>query len=213
MKHNNNQLVIFGATGSVGKLLVEQALNLDYKVRAFARKPYSLALKHTHLDLIRGDVFDFQAVSDAIHGCDAVLVTLGSPQLISRVRSTGTRNIVEAMQQQNVKRLVCQTTLGAGDSRHLLNFYWKYLMFGLLLRSVYNDHALQEKVVRQSRLDWTLVRPSAFIDGPASHGYQHGFTAYSAHLSYTIRRADVADFMLRQVGDDTYLHQAVSVSS
>jgi putative NADH-flavin reductase len=116
------------------------------------------------------------------------------------------------MERRGLRRLVCQTTLGAGDSRPLLNFFWKRIMFGFLLREVYADHEAQEAFVEQSGLDWTIVRPGAFTDGPATGAYKHGFPPTETNLKLKISRADVADFMLRQLTGDSYLRRSPGLS-
>jgi hypothetical protein len=116
------------------------------------------------------------------------------------------------MERRGIRRLVCQTTLGAGDSRPLLNFFWKHIMFGLLLREVYADHQTQEAFIKKSALDWIIVRPGAFTDGPATGAYQHGFPPAAKKLKSRISRADVADFMLQQLNDDTYLRESPGLS-
>ncbi len=206
------KLIVFGATGSVGRHLVEQALSRGHRVTAFARRPDALEPMHHHcLDRRAGDVLDRAAVADAVPGHDAVLVALGAGRK-GTVRSIGTRHVVQSMSDSGVRRLLCLSTLGAGDSRPLLNFFWKRIMFGLLLRAAYADHEAQEACVRQSGLDWTIVRPAAFTDGPATGAYRHGFTALAPDLMLKISRADVADFVLRQVADDTYLRAAPGLS-
>ena len=92
-----------------------------------------------------------------------------------------------------------------------LNFYWKHLMFGLLLRGGYKDHLLQETLVQDSALDWTIVRPAACVDTPKD-AYKHGFGAAEAGLSLTIARSDVARFMLEQLGTGNYLHKTPGLS-
>ncbi len=144
-------LIIFGATGTVGRLLVDQALSQGHRVTAFARRPSALKLEHRDLTRQAGDVLDRGAVADAVEGHDAVLIALGAGRK-GTVRAVGTKHIVEAMQRHGVRRLVCQSTLGAGDSRAVLNFFWKRIMFGLLLRPAYADHEAQEALVRQSGL-------------------------------------------------------------
>ena len=116
------------------------------------------------------------------------------------------------MENTGVRRFICQTTLGAGDSRGNLNFFWKYIMFGMLLKAAYNDHQLQEKYVMQSALDWIIVRPAAFTDGGRTGNYKHGFGPEANGLTLKISRADVADFMLRQLTDNTYLRKAAGQS-
>jgi hypothetical protein len=87
------------------------------------------------------------------------------------------------MRLHGIKRLICQSSLGVGDSRGSLNFFWKYIMFGLLLRPAYADHELQEQYVKTSNLDWTIVRPAAFTDGEHSGKYLHGFAINEEKLT------------------------------
>ena len=205
------KLIIFGATGTVGRHLVDQALSQGHQVTAFSRKPSALKLDHQNLTRRAGNVLDPAAVADAVEGHDTVLIALGDGRK-GTVRSTGTKHIIEAMKRHGVHRLVCQSTLGAGDSRPVLNFFWKRIMFGLLLREAYADHQAQEALVQQSGLDWIIVRPGAFTDGPASNVYKHGFPPTEKNLKLKISRAGVASFMLRQLTDNTYLHQSPGLS-
>ncbi len=206
------KLIIFGSTGSVGRHLVDQALKQGHTVTAFARTPTVLNITHPKLSLIAGDVFDSQAVADAIQTHDGVMITLGSSKLTGNLRSQGTKNIIHAMEKHGVKRLICQTTLGVGESRSNLNFFWKYLMFGILLRNVLKDHEVQEDTVKRSSLEWTIVRPAAFIDGPATGIYKQGFGSVEKKLTLKISRADVANFMLEQLHSDKYLHWTPGLS-
>ena len=204
-------LIIFGATGTVGRHLVEQALSKNHRVTAFSRKPSAQNPDRRDLTRQAGDVLDRGAVADAVAGHDAVLIALGSGRQ-GTVRSRGAKHVIDAMERHGVRRLVCQTTLGAGDSHALLNFFWKRIMFGLFLREALADHEAQEAFIRQSRLDWIIVRPGAFTDGPASDAYKHGFPPTEKRLKFKISRADVADFMLRQLADDTYLRRSPGLS-
>lgn len=205
------KLIVFGSTGTVGRKLVEQALEEGHTVTAFARDSAKLDIEHVSLRFAQGDALDPAAVEEAVEGHDAVLCTLGAGRK-GTVRAEGTRNIIRAMEKAGVRRLVCQTTLGVGDSRGNLNFFWKHLMFGLLLRPAYEDHVRQEEYVKQSGLDWVIVRPSAFTDGERTGEYRHGFPPNDRSIDPTISRADVADFMLRQLTDDTYLHATPGLS-
>jgi hypothetical protein len=116
------------------------------------------------------------------------------------------------MEKAGIRRFICQTTLGVGDSQDNLNFFWKRIMFGIILREAFADHVNQENYIKQSRLDWTIVRPAAFTDGKRTGVYRHGFTASDKALTLKISRADVADFMLKQLADDTYLHKTPGLS-
>jgi len=93
-----------------------------------------------------------------------------------------------------------------------LNVFWKIIMFGFLLRRAYADHVSQEDCVKQSQLDWTIVRPAAFTDGDRTGKYRHGFSGTDKALKLKISRADVADFMLKQLTDRTYLYKTPGLS-
>lgn len=205
------KVIIFGASGSIGRQLVQQALDQGHQVTAFVREPIKVGMIHENLHFSVGNVLEPFSVEQAIRGHEAVLCSIGAGAR-GGVRAAGTRNIVHAMEKLGVQRLICQSTLGIGDSRDNLNAFWKYLMFGLLLRSAYNDHIEQEYYVKQSQLDWTIVRPAAFIDGERTGEYQHGFSPTDKTTRLKISRKDVADFMLRQLVDSLYLYKTPGLS-
>jgi putative NADH-flavin reductase len=206
------QLIIFGATGTIGKQLVLQALAMGHRVTAFARNPSKMNdIQHPNLSFASGDVLSAEAVEKAMPGHDAVLVALGAGRK-GQVRAEGTQNVLKAMQKTGVRRLVCQTTLGCGDSHDNLNFFWEYIMFGWFLKDAFLDHELQERYIRESGTEWTIVRPAAFTDGPATGQFRHGFPAPAKGLKLKISRADVAMFMLAQLESDVYLHQTPGLS-
>lgn len=206
------KLIIFGATGSVGTHLVQQALQQGYTVTAFTRNSQKLsAIRHECLHIFEGDLMNAATVNEAVKGQDAVLCVIGDGNK-GTVRSQGTKNIIAAMKNNGVKRLVCETTLGLGDSKGNLNLMWK-ILFGVFLRKAFKDHELQEKYVTGSALDYTIVRPSAFTNGNVTGAYKVGFDSKAKGLSLKIARADVADFILKQVTADRYLNRAVSISN
>jgi putative NADH-flavin reductase len=207
------KLIIFGATGSVGIPLVEQALRSNHQVTAFTRNRQKLSsIKHPHLTIFEGDILDPVAVQKAISEHDCVLCVIGDGNK-GGIRAVGTRNILSAMQKSNARRFICQTTVGLGESRANLNFFWKYIMFGLLLKKAFADHEKQEQYIFESELDWTIVRPTAFTNGTLTKSYKYDFGPEEKNLRLTISRADVADFILKQVTTDAFLRRAVSVSN
>lgn len=207
-------VAVFGSTGTIGKHLIKQSLEQGHKVTAFCRDRSKLnEYAHPQLNIIVGDVFNPEEVNAAIKGQEVVIIALGSGK--SRkgvVRSVGTQNIIAAMKAQGVGRLICQSTLGAGESNENLNFFWKRIMFGWFLKQVFLDHELQEQYVQASGLDWTIVRPGAFTDGAKTSNYLHGFSPKDKSLKLKISRADVADFILKQVADKGYLYQTPGLS-
>lgn len=208
------RVIVFGATGTIGKHLIEQAINEGHQVTAFCRDGQKLnEFKHARLSIAQGDVLNQTDVTKSIKGQEVVFVALGSGKnRKSTVRSVGTKNIIEAMKTNGVKRLICQSTLGAGKSQGNLNFFWKHIMFGWYLNNIFQDHELQEKYVMQSNLDWTIARPGAFTDGEHTSTYRHGFPTNDKSVKLKISRADVADFLLKLVPTDCYLHQTPGLS-
>ncbi len=207
------KLIIFGATGTVGKELVKQALQKGYHVTAFVRNPEKLQNeKNPHLNIYKGNVLNVSEVEDALKDQDVVLCALGDGRA-GKVRALGTKNILEAMNKSGQKRLICQTTLGMGESYGNLNFTWKHIMFGFLLKKAFLDHQFQEQYILQSNLEFTIVRPSALTDGGITNKYKIGFDGNFKKLSLKISRSDVADFMLQQLAATNYSRKAVSISN
>jgi len=210
------KLLIFGATGGTGRHLVEQALQQGHDVTAFVRDPAKLSTAHAKLTVIQGDVMNAAAVERAMPGHEAVFCALGSPALkTGTTRSDGTRNIIRAMERAEVRRLICLASLGYGDSRAVVDaapFYFRFIIAPLFLRRVFAEHALQEQYIKRSSLNWTIVRPGNLTDGPHTGTCRHGFPATDRSIKVSISRADVADFMLRQLADDTYLRKTPGLS-
>lgn len=207
------KLTIFGSTGGTGQQLVTQACKQGHEVTAFVRNPGKFDKKHERIQVVKGDVEDFDSVKQTIKGQDAVLCALGLPPMNkNRLRANGAKNILRAMEETGVKRFVCQSALGVGDSREILPFQYKYFIVPLMLRNVYADHELQEKYIKKSKLDWVIIRPAVLTNTKHTGIYQHGFTASERTIALKISRADVADFMLKQITDDTYLHKTPSIS-
>ena len=206
------RLIIFGPTGGTGRELVRQALDRGHTVTAFAREPAALG-EHDGLELIAGDVLDAGAVERAVDGHEAVLCALGRPATSpGRLRSEGTGHIVRAMQRSGSGRLICLSTIGIGDTRQLMPPLYRYVLVPSLLRRTFTEHARQESVVRSSGLDWTVVRAGVLTDGPHTGRYAHGFPPTDRSHQIEVSRADVADFMLEQVEDGTYVRAAPSLS-
>lgn len=207
------KLIIFGASGTVGKELVKQAVEKGHEVTAFVRDPEKMQNDNNpNLIILKGNVLNLGEVENAIKNQDAVLCALGDGK-VGKIRALGTKNILEAMNKAGQKRLICQTTLGMGESYGNLNFIWKHIMFGILLKKAFKDHQLQEQYILNSNLDYTIVRPSALTDGEITNHYKIGFDGNFKKLTLKISRADVAAFMLQQTVATQYSKKAVSISN
>ncbi|HEY0670483.1 MAG TPA: NAD(P)-binding oxidoreductase [Sphingobacteriaceae bacterium] len=206
-------MIIFGATGTIGRHLVKQALEKKIKVTAFGRNAKALSdLEDKNLRFYQGDVLDPQCVKEALIGQDIVLCALGAGKR-GGLRAPGTQNIVNNMMEMGIQRFICLTTLGCGESVKNLNFIWKNIMFGWLLKDAYQDHEQQEAFVRRSSLDWTIIRPAAFTDGPLTGVYKHSFSEHEKGISLKISKNDIAHFALSNlIANERNLRKALSIS-
>ncbi|WP_167484212.1 NAD(P)-dependent oxidoreductase [Mesorhizobium tamadayense] len=207
------RVLIFGASGATGRALVSAALAEGHTVTAFVRTPGKLAISHERLSVIIGDVADRQAVEGAIAGHDAVLSCLGVgvPLRHDAAVIAGIGFIVEAMQLTGPARLIYQSFLGVRDSRRQLGPLLGGIVVPLVLRHEVADHEAKERLIAQSSLDWTIVRPPKLGNGPATGRFRHGNGIQARSLLPTLARADVAAFMLGQVSDTTYSRKAVAL--
>jgi putative NADH-flavin reductase len=128
------------------------------------------------------------------------------------VLSEGTRNIIQAMKRLGVKRFICESSLGVGDSKGQLGFFYNWVLIPLLLRNIFADKEVQERMIKDSDLDWVIVRPALLTNGPRTGKYRSGFSATDKSIRRKISRADVADFMLRQISEDVYLSKTPGIS-
>lgn len=206
------KLAIIGATGTIGRELVQKGLRDGHHVTALTRSGNWPDGPQENLRVLQGDVFEPKTLLPIVQDQDAVVVTLGGG-LWGTNRSQGTANVIAAMETCGTDRLIVLSSLGVGDSEYLLNFKWRRLMFGLLLRAVYLDHFRQERAVRFSSLDWTIVRPSAYDDNCERGGFHVGdLRALKGKLKLAINRSDVAGFLLKTAKSADFLRQSPSIS-
>ena len=203
-------IVVFGAGGATGREVVSQALHQAHRVTAFIRTSSSSTQNAPNLMYIRGDVRNAGAVESAIEGEDAVICTLGAATPLRRDPGLvdGIRNIVTAMERQGVRRLVYLSFLGVHDGRPQLSFLGRSVVAPILMPNVVADHEAKERIIRASSLDWVIVRPPRLTNGPRRGSYRFGAGIRAASIVPRISRADVADFLLRQIHDGTYIRQA-----
>ena len=163
-------VLVVGATGPTGREVVARAAARGHDVVALVRRRGGGAPTGARIETRQGDVLDPNSLKPALLGCDVVLCALGSGVSLRPMTmlSTGTRNLIDAMKVAGVRRLVCITGVGAGDSRGHGGFVYDTLIRPTILRQVYRDKDRQEQVVRDSGLDWTIVRPAQLKDGPRS---------------------------------------------
>lgn len=207
------KLAIFGASGRTGKPLVEQALAQGHEVRALVRDPAKLPLQHERLLLISGDAMNAADVAGTIEGTDAVLSALGQTKGSPKdLQTVATRHMVAAMKAHGVARVISLTGAGVRDPNDQPKLVDR--VFGLLLavaaRDVLRDANAHAEVLRGSGLAYTLVRGPRLTEGPRTGVYKVGYVGKDSGTQ--VSRADIADFMLRQLTDDAWVYKAPMVS-
>jgi putative NADH-flavin reductase len=206
------KILVIGASGPTGKEIVKQAMEQGHAITAFVRDA-AKANFASPVALAVGDVLDRNSLQQALLGQEAVICSLGSgvtgPFKEMTMLSEGTRNLIAAMQEKNVRRIVCITGIGAGESKGHGPWYYNLLFQPLVLRGVYEDKTRQEDLVRSSDLVWTLVRPAILTNGAVrGEGAVQVFTQLAGINVSTISRADVAAFCLRELADGHFQGQA-----
>jgi putative NADH-flavin reductase len=209
------KIAIFGATGKTGRELVEQALAARYQVVAYVRNPSKLNTKHENLTIVQGKLADQAIIERAVSAADAVISVLG-PRGGSKGKpiTQGMQNIIEAMKKQGVRRLIISSTLSAKDPNDLPDFKAKALvnLVKLTMHAAYEEIVSVADTVRKSDLDWTIVRLTTLNNNPKSGKVRVGYLG-KGEVGLRISRADLAEFVLKQVQDTKYLRQAPVISN
>jgi uncharacterized protein YbjT (DUF2867 family) len=200
------KVLVIGASRGIGLETVRAALRSGHSVRALARSVASMPIQNADLDKVSGNALDSDTIRNALQDIEAVIQTLGvdvCPWAVfehTTLFSQSTRILVDAMKAAGLKRLIAVTGLGAGDSRGHGGLLYDVVVFPLLLKRVYDDKDVQEWIIKSSGLDWTIVRPGLLTNRPATGRYRI-LTAPEDWRFGMISRADVADFLVRQVDD------------
>ncbi len=207
------ELAVFGASGRTGRPLVQQALDAGHDVIALVRTPATFPLKHERLTVVQGDALNAAEVDEVVQGADAVVSVLGqSKKSPEDLQTVATKNIVAAMEKYGITRIVSLTGAGVDapqDKPKLINHIIKFAL-KTMQGSVLADAEQHAKILQNSTLDWVIVRGPMLTEGPYTGKYRVGWVGINT--SARISRADVADFMLKQVTDNSYVHKAPMVS-
>lgn len=198
-------ILVIGASRGIGLETVKAALGAGHNVKAFARSAGGIPLSDPKLEKISGSALSRTDVDGALKGADAVIQSLGVRSLTELALGTtlfsqSTRILVEAMQTAGVKRLIAVTGAGAGNSRGRISPLYDHVVFPLLLQRIYADKDIAEAIIAKSTLDWTIARPVGLTNGPATGRYDV-LPEVKDWRGGFISRADVADFLMKQIAD------------
>jgi putative NADH-flavin reductase len=204
------RVLVIGASRGIGREAVKAALGAGHRVRAFSRSVDQLDVSHLNLETRRGDALNPADVDGALEGVDVVIQALGvrARDLMAPVRlfSESTRILVSAMEKRAVRRLISVTGFGAGDSRKAIGCLQR-VPFRFFFGRAYDDKDVQERLIKDSQLDWIIVRPGVLVPGPASYRYKVLGEPAQWRNGF-ISRSDVADFLVKQVTATQYLRLA-----
>ena len=211
-----NTIAVFGASGAIGQLLIKQALSEGYTVNAYVRKKDTFPVGHANLNLVQGDLDDFVAIKGVISGTMAVISTLGPPlkfRYTGMPVSNGHRNIVKAMKECHVTRFITIATPSIKfekDKPSLVTIV-PGIMARLVFPKPWKEITEIGKIITASDLDWTIVRFLAPKNTPKKGGIKVTFG--ERKMNFNISRADIADFLFRQITDKTYIHSMPIIGS
>lgn len=211
------KLVIFGANGGTGRRATSYALAAGHQVAAVTRRPGQFPIRHPRLDVVTADVYDERQVNEAVDGADAVISTLGVPftRRPVTIYSAGVGNIVRAMDRLGVRRIVAVSSSALdrrphADGGFLLNRVMQPLITRTIGRTTYADMAAMERLLADSDLDWTVLRPSGLFDADRVGNYRlqqdHADGIFTS-------RADLAACLVAQVGDRRWSRRRVAVTT
>ena len=204
------QILIIGASKGIGLETTRQALAAGYDVRALARSATSINMTDAKLEKMPGDALNRQDVEVALAEVDVVIVTLGIGlrDLFKPVRlfSESTRVLIAAMTEKSVNRLICITGFGAGDSQASIAPLQRF-PFKIVFGHAYDDKGRQEELIKQSGLDWTIARPGVLLNGARTGRYKV-LRDPSEWRNGIIARANVADFLVKQIEDRRFIGAA-----
>ena len=211
------RIVVFGASGGVGRQVVEQALSRGHAVVAVLRSPGKLTPSDSRLTVVTGELSDREAIEAAVRGAGAVISALG-PSLDRRATGMplvqGTRNIVDAMLAARVQRYVGIATPSVRDPRDRRSVLGTLVpvMGRVLLPRAYGELLAMSQIVIDSGLEWTIARFTRPTDGPAKGSVRAGFLGRDG-IGSTITRADIAAFLLEQLDDTRFIRAAPAISN
>ena len=206
-----DKVLVIGASKGIGLAVTKEALARGYRIRAMARTAETMPLAHDNLEKVNGSALSSEDVAAALAGVSTVVLTLGvalNPQTVLKPTtffSRATAVIVSAMERAGVRRLVCVTGFGSGDSRASMGTL-ESIPFRLVLGRVYDDKSVQEGIIEGSGLDWVIARPGILTNG--AKGKYRILADRASWRNGIISRANVADFMVGQVEGTSYLRKA-----
>lgn len=204
------KILILGANGAVGKLVLDELLQANHDVKALVRNGSAMQRKHRRLTVVQGNPTNVADLEDVLGGQELVVSTLGArTNKKTTLRADVARNLAAGMKRHGVRKLVWLDAAGVGSSKEFVqrsSFFFGRIIIPLLLDNMYEDAAVADALIEKSGRDWVIVRPMSFTNNAKT-----GNISVVTDMSLTVRlrlritRADVAAFLVEQVVKDDYV--------
>ena len=214
-------ILILGATGRTGRILVNEALKRGHRVNVLVGHKGSLSMNHNLVNAYEGTPLNIFTLAESMAGCDAVLSTLNISRISdfpwSKLRtskdflSASMQKILEASQKEHVKRIIITTAWGVAETKSDIPFWFRWLIDHSNIRYPYQEHERQEAMLKNSDTNWTIVRPVGLTDSEKEKGIKITLNNMPKP-SLTVSRRSVALFMLDVLENDLYNKQCPVVS-
>ena len=207
-------ILVFGGTSGIGLQTVKLALERGHTVTSVTRRPERMSVEHPNLTNAKGDITKPDTFQDLVPGKDAIVSAIGLKPTRKEVTvySEGMKQVLASMQDSGVNRVLTITGIGAGDSKGHGGFFYDRILNPLVLKTDYADKNRQEQLLRESNVDWTIVRPGFLTDNEAERRYWV-LQNLEGVTSGEIARADVAHFLLAAIEQGSYIQDTVLLSN
>ena len=206
------KVLVIGAGGKTGRLVVEQALAAGHTVTALVHEKKEDELYPATVNVVHGDVRNPSRLDQVMTGQDAVIDTIGGkrPFLKTELEGDAAKALIEVMQRNKVKRLIVISVLGEGDSKDQTTWLYRNLMMPVFLHGAIPDKARMEQEIAASGLQYVIVRPPVLSDHAAMGSVR---VVPTGEIAHKITRADLAHFLVEQVTSDTYVGHQVTIAN
>jgi len=204
------KILLLGANGAVGQLVLDDLLKANHEVKALVRNASAMQRKHPRLTVVQGEPTNAADLEGVLAGQEVVLSTLGARKnKKTTLRADVARNVAAGMKKHGVRKLVWLDAAGVGSSKEFVQrslFFFGRIIIPLLLDNMYEDAAVADALIEKSGRDWVIVRPMSFTNNAKT-----GNISVVTDMSLTVRlrlritRADVAAFLVEQVVKDDYV--------
>jgi putative NADH-flavin reductase len=212
--HQVLNILVIGANGGIGRQTVDLALAAGHKVTALVRNPAKLTIKHANLEIVQGDVMHHETFEKYLENKDAVISAIGVNSLKpTTLYSEGNKNLIATMNKKGIKRafFISASAIEISPVQpFFVRLFTKYIL-QKILQNPYDDQRIMERLIKESDINWTIMRPPRLLDKPATGHYRVAINVFLKNC-LTISRADVAHFMISNIKNETTYKAIIEIA-